>query len=116
VPDHLGPKGPKGHLKPTDSGLSQQSGRGPVADKRETTQEKIRARLEALRRELERGHVELQKVEQQRKYLRETLLRIDGAVQVLEELVEDRPAEQNGIAPRGMRPASEPTGTTTGAS
>lgn len=82
----------------------------PVAEEREITQEQVRARLEALRKELDRGHFELQKVEQQRKYLRETLLRIDGAVQVLEELAEGRPAEQNGVMPRGVRPASQPTG------
>jgi hypothetical protein len=81
-----------------------------VADKRETTHEVIRARLEALRGELDRGHAELQKVKIQQKYLRETLLRIDGAIQVLEELAEGRPAEQNGVAPGGIRPASEPTG------
>jgi hypothetical protein len=85
-----------------------------MAEKREITQEVIRARLEALRRELDRGHAELQKVKIQQKYLRETLLRIDGAVQVLEELAEGRPAEQNGVAPRGIRRASEPTGPTPG--
>jgi predicted nucleic acid-binding Zn-ribbon protein len=86
----------------------------PVAEKREITQEVIRARLEALRRELDRGHAELQKVKTQQKYLRETLLRIDGAVQVLEELAEGRSAEQNGVGPRGIRPASEPIGPTPG--
>jgi hypothetical protein len=86
-----------------------------MAEKGEITQEVIRARLEALRRELDRGHAELEKVKIQRKYLRETLLRIDGAVQVLEELAEGRPVEQNGVGSRGMRPASEPLGPTYGA-
>jgi hypothetical protein len=93
-------------------GLSQEVGGVPVAEERKIAKEKIRARLESLRRELDRGHAELQKVEQQRKYLRETLLRIDGAVQVLEELAEVGPAEQNGVAPREMRPPSEPIRTT----
>jgi hypothetical protein len=85
-----------------------------MAEKGEITQEVIRARLEALRRELDRGHAELEKVKIQRKYLRETLLRIDGAVQVLEELAEGRPVEQNGVGSRGMQPASEPLGPTSG--
>ena len=59
--------------------------------------EYMQARLELLRQELAKGQVELQKVESQRKYLQETLLRISGAIQVLEELLtEGQPAEQNG--------------------
>lgn len=59
--------------------------------------EHIQARLELLRQELTKGQVELQKVESQRTYLQETLLRISGAIQVLEELLtEEQPAEQNG--------------------
>jgi hypothetical protein len=62
-----------------------------------TMREHMQARLEMLRKELEKGQVELQKVENQRTYLRETVLRISGAIQVLEELlVEGQPAEQNG--------------------
>jgi peroxiredoxin len=62
-------------------------------------QEHMRARLEMLRKELEKGQLELQKVESQRTYLHETVLRISGAIQVLEELLtEGHPAEQNGIA------------------
>jgi len=53
--------------------------------------EQIQARLEELKKELETGQAELQKVEMQRTYLRETVLRIGGAVQVLEELLTDRP-------------------------
>ena len=85
-----------------------------MAEKRDITQEEIRARLEGLRKELDRGQFELQKVEQQREYLRETLLRIDGAVQVLEELAEGRPVEQNRVTPPGIWPVSQPTGTTHG--
>jgi hypothetical protein len=49
--------------------------------------EQIQARLEELKEERKTGQAELQKVEMQRTYLRETVLRIDGAVQVLEELL-----------------------------
>jgi hypothetical protein len=51
--------------------------------------EQMQARLEELKKELEAGQAELQKVEMQRTYLRETVLRIGGAVQVLEELLTD---------------------------
>jgi predicted nucleic acid-binding Zn-ribbon protein len=64
----------------------------------QTMQEHMQARLELLRQELEKGQVELQKVENQRKYLQETLMRISGAIQVLEELLaEGQAAEQNGM-------------------
>lgn len=60
-------------------------------------QEHIQSRLEFMRKELEKGHIELQKVESQRTHLHDTLLRICGAIQVLEELlVEGQPTEQNG--------------------
>ncbi len=52
-------------------------------------QEQIQARLEALKKELEKGQSELQKVEAQRTYMHETVLRISGAVQALEELLEE---------------------------
>jgi hypothetical protein len=56
-----------------------------------TMREQIQARLEELKKERETGQAELQKVEMQRTYLRETVLRIDGAVQVLEELLAGEP-------------------------
>ena len=49
--------------------------------------QQMEARLETLKKELETGQAELQKVEMHRTYLRETVLRIEGAVQVLEELL-----------------------------
>jgi predicted nuclease with TOPRIM domain len=61
--------------------------------------EEIQARLEALKKELETGQTELQKVEVRRTYLHETTLRISGAVQVLEELLkEEQLAGQNRAA------------------
>ena len=69
--------------------------------------ERIQARLEALQSELEKGQAELQKVEMQRKYLHETVLRIDGARQVLEELLlEGQPAGQNEPVPSETQPAA----------
>ncbi len=58
--------------------------------------EQMQARLEALRREFETGQTELQRVEAQRAYLHEAILRISGGIQILEELLEGEPAGQNG--------------------
>jgi hypothetical protein len=59
--------------------------------------EQIQTRLETLRKEFETGQAELEKVEQQREYLRETMLRISGAIQVLEELLaQGQSIGQNG--------------------
>jgi hypothetical protein len=55
--------------------------------------EQVQARLEELKKELESGQAELQKVEMQRAYLHETVLRIGGAVQVLEELLTGGPPD-----------------------
>jgi hypothetical protein len=61
-------------------------------------QEQLQSRLDALRKEFEIGQAELQKIENQRIYLHETMLRIGGAIQVLEELLaEGKPAGQNEI-------------------
>ncbi|MFL5576749.1 MAG: hypothetical protein ACJ79S_12350 [Gemmatimonadaceae bacterium] len=74
-------------------------------------QEQLRARLALLKRELEVGQVELEKVEQRRTYLRETMMRIGGAIQLLKELLSERPAERDGTA--GELPP--PTARTNGA-
>ena len=69
--------------------------------------EQIQARLEALKKELETGQAELQKVELQRTYLHETVLRISGAVQVLEELLrEGQPTGRHRAAPDERHPAA----------
>ena len=76
--------------------------------------ERIRARLAALRQELETGQVELQQVERRQAYLRETLLRISGAVQVLEELLADgQPAGKNGVHPGEPHPVTGQASTAT---
>jgi hypothetical protein len=71
--------------------------------------ESIQARLETLKKELEKGQAELQKVEAQRTYLHESMLRISGAVQVLEELLaEGQPAGH--AAPGEKQPATHQDG------
>jgi hypothetical protein len=67
--------------------------------------EEIQARLGELKKELEAGQAELQKVEMRQTYLRETVLRIDGAIQVLEELLTRQPQGQHSEAP--LEPTQE---------
>jgi len=52
---------------------------------------KIQERLTALRTEFEIGQQRLAEIETQRAQVTETLLRISGAIQVLEELEGERP-------------------------
>lgn len=51
-------------------------------------QEQLRRRLEQLKKEFETGQARLRELETEQAYTRETLLRISGAIQVLEEALE----------------------------
>jgi hypothetical protein len=75
----------------------------------ELMREHIQSRLEVLRKEFETGQAELDKAEKQVAYLRETLLRISGAVQVLEELLAEQPSveQRNGTDPANQSVAVE---------
>ena len=57
--------------------------------------EQIQARLEELRREFEMGQQRLNDLEGQAAQLRQTMLRISGAIQVLEEILAQEGGEQN---------------------
>jgi predicted nucleic acid-binding Zn-ribbon protein len=46
-------------------------------------------RLKQLRSELEKGRQRMQTLDRERENVRETMLRISGAIQVLEELMEE---------------------------
>ena len=58
-------------------------------------QDQLRRRLEELKKEFETGQARLRELEQEQAYMRETLLRISGAIQVLEEALaeETKPDE-----------------------
>ena len=59
-------------------------------------QEQLQSRLEELKKEFETGQARLREIEMQQSLLRERLLRISGAIQVLEELLtETKQADQN---------------------
>ena len=58
--------------------------------------EQTQIRLKELKRQFDEGQIELQQVQARENYLREAMLRISGAMQVLEELLtKQQPIEQN---------------------
>ena len=61
-------------------------------------EETIQRRLEVLRQEFERGQRHLEALERERQEVRDTLLRIGGAIQVLEELTGQHDASRDGRA------------------
>ncbi|HKP51310.1 MAG TPA: hypothetical protein VJ183_01515 [Chloroflexia bacterium] len=70
--------------------------------------EQIEARLQELRSELESGQKLLGDLEAQQASLRSTLLRISGAMQVLEELLAGSATEAPSSTP-GPRPVAVPS-------
>jgi predicted nuclease with TOPRIM domain len=75
--------------------------------------DEVQARLELLRKEWETGRARLTELERQQAQLSETMLRISGAIQVLEELVsEGVEGEQpeNGAMPNAATVEEAPVG------
>jgi hypothetical protein len=73
--------------------------------------EHMQARLTVLRQEFDKGQAEIERIEQQRAYVREGMLRISGAIQVLEELLaEEQPADQASNVPAETQPRTEVNG------
>jgi hypothetical protein len=67
--------------------------------------EQVQARLESLKTEYEKGQLQLEQLQSQVTSLRDTMLRISGAITVLEELLsssrpasleQEQPAERSG--------------------
>ena len=74
---------------------------------KDAMQQQIQERLAALRKDFEAGQARLKQMETEQAYLRETLLRISGAIQVLQEIVEQDPARRPAESP-AQSIASEP--------
>lgn len=58
--------------------------------------QKIKQRLQSLKEEFEAGQKILAEYEAKQRNLRETLLRISGAIQVLEEVITEADSKANG--------------------
>jgi prefoldin subunit 5 len=71
--------------------------------------EQARGRLEELRHEYEVGQRRLQELMAQEVAIRETLLRISGAIQVLEELTGDEPQPSPATSVPGAGVPAEPS-------
>lgn len=63
---------------------------------------RLRRRLESLRGEYDKGRKALEGLEAQTSELRATLLRISGAIQVLQEELDGDPAAARPVAPRAI--------------
>jgi peroxiredoxin len=70
-----------------------------ASDGESVARDRIRARIESLQAELEKGQAELDRIERRRSYLHETMLRIAGAIEVLEELDRAEALATNGATP-----------------
>ena len=66
--------------------------------------DQVRARLAELHREYETGQRRLQELMAQEVAVRETMLRISGAIQVLEELTGQSPAAEPAAEPAEGKP------------
>lgn len=70
---------------------------------------KCEERLKTLRSEYEAGQKMLSELDQKRQKLAETVTRIEGAMQILQELIaEEEQAQSNGKG-EGARPAQSPS-------
>lgn len=69
--------------------------------------EKLEKRLESLKGEYEAGKKMLADLEAKEDSLRETLLRISGAIQVLEEMLGNIEENDNNNEPEPLEPSEE---------
>jgi predicted nuclease with TOPRIM domain len=61
-------------------------------------QQQIQSRIAVLKSEFETGQAKLRELEMQQSRIRETLLRISGAIQVLEEMLESNKTAEEPAA------------------
>lgn len=62
-------------------------------------QEQLQRRLEELKKEYEAGQARLRELETETGYVRETMLRISGAIQVIQELLEKDKQQDEAVEP-----------------
>jgi prefoldin subunit 5 len=68
--------------------------------------DRVTERLASLRSEFQQGERQLAELDTQRAQLMETMLRISGAIQVLEELAGERPSSPPSAQPDDKRQAA----------
>src|SRR5439155_20488166 len=71
--------------------------------KEHSMRDQLHTRLGELKKEFATGQARLQELEKQQMYLRETMLRISGAIQVLEELLADGGSVEQNSAHSGEK-------------
>jgi hypothetical protein len=72
-------------------------------------QDRLASRLDTLREEYRNGQTMLAELESKEAGLRQTLLRISGAIQVLEELLaQAEPSPPDGSSPSATAPSGAP--------
>ncbi len=59
-------------------------------------------RIEALKKEMAKGRERLELLDRERQEIRDTMLRISGAIQVLEELQRDKPLPETTAVAAGV--------------
>jgi predicted nuclease with TOPRIM domain len=87
----LGPYNPK-----------EKASTAPQPQNEEIMQQQIQSRIAALKSEFETGQTKLRELEMQQSRIRETLLRISGAIQVLEEMLESNNANEKPAPPDSL--------------
>jgi predicted nuclease with TOPRIM domain len=69
-------------------------------------QEQVQDRLASLKKEFETGQARLRQLEAEQSYLRETMLRISGAIQVLQEIMGETNQEKQTADAAPSAPAN----------
>ena len=62
-------------------------------------QEQLQRRLEELKKEYETGQARLRELESEATFVRETMLRISGAIQVIQEVLEKGKEQGEAVEP-----------------